>query len=587
MKKKGLLITLISTIVVVAVIGGLSIGKLFSSPEDPNAGPGSQVSNKVSNEGNNKGSKADPYYIYDTETFTTLLSTYGNQTKPYREAVMDPVMIDVVENGVTVSVQKKDEQGNPVFEPRKDENGYVVYKTVEGILEPYHFELKNDIDFAGVDFKVLFNNNNAFTGVIDGKGFTVKNITINITKENLEKNMFTKGDSTKSYAHIGIFGDMRDASVKNINFDAVKIDIANDVYSYLQEGAFWDKYHTSLVELSIGSIAACVERTTIEANVNATINADSYSVYEENENQCRNCVGGIVGYAIDSKISSSNNTLSSIKIIADSGSKNYYIGGVAGYMFGSEFSNLKVSSEITASAIVKSQILSNKLWIGGVSGYMLNSTIEDSIVNLKVNQLVDEERLTGTGVVKVNNGLYNMIGGIVSVIRANSAEQTSTISNVRVTSDVDMDALFGGAVFEVKSTYSEEEADAREAIFVKLEDLVIKSTVKSLMAYGVASKLLYTDISYTEEFVCGSENNSIGEPTNYNIYLAGKTVLNTQADQSMIVAGYVCTNTASPLVHVSLSDLKIMVSYENYSQLGLADKARENLLGNLSYVAAA
>ena len=607
MKKKGLLITLISTVIVVAVVGGMSIGKLFNKDNNPNANPGTEVSDKLKNEGNNKGSREDPFYIYDTESFTTLLKKYGADKKQYREVVKDPVMIEIQKPDGTVEKVQKEENGELVFENRKDEDGYDVYKDVEGIYESYHFELTKDIDFAGVDFEILFNKNNAFTGVINGAGYTVKNITINVTKENFKNNITI---TDKPYVHLGIFGDLKGATIKNINFDGINIDVENDIFDYLQSSEFYDEFKTSLYEFSIGSIAACAtQNTVIEANVNANINADAYSVTMENENKGRNCVGGIVGYAMDSKISNySTDTLkgsSKVTIIADSRSKSYYLGGVSGYMFNSEYSNLDVSATITASAKVFNPNVANKLYIGGVTGYMLGSTIKDSIVNLTVKQLADEERMPGTGVLSIDNGLYNMVGGVASIIRANNVEgedglepQISKITNVRVNSDVDMDCLFGGLVFEVKSTFLEEEYNAalesgdtyeiekimEEYIFVELIDNLVTSKVKTLMAYGIASKLLYTEISFTEDAQYLTATNAVGEDKRYNVLLSGKVVL--ASNDNMKTTGIISTNAAAYFVHFTPKDIFAMASLEIFNEFSQRDTllVTGKQLGNFSYV---
>lgn len=598
MKKKGLIITLISTVIVVAIVGGMSLGTLFKKDDDPSVGPGSHVSYKLKNEGNNKGSAADPYYIYDTETFTTLLSKYGADTKPVRELVKDPVMIDVVdENGVPQQVQKKDENGELVYETRKDENGYDVYKDVEG-TEPYHFQIVDNIDFDGVDFKGLFNKNSSFIGRIDGNGKTVKNITMSVTVENIAD--YISLNNNQPYIHIGVFGDLNGAKITNANFDAISVVVDNEVYKYLQSAEFWTEYKKAIYEISIGSIAACaVNGSVIEANVNATINADAYGVYMEDQNQGRNGVGGIVGYVMNSTISNANNGSSNITIIADNTTtKNYYIGGVSGYMFNSVYSNLDVSTKVTASAVVLNPQATNKLYIGGVTGYMLGSTVKDSLVNLVVEQLADEVRIQGSGVSSINNGAYNMVAGVASIVRANNADQASKITNVRINSDVDMDCLFGGAVFEVKSTHLEVEYKAaleandtyeimqqmQQYVFVELTDLTVTSKVNTLMAYGVGFKLLYTKINYTADYKHAVAESAIGQDKSYNVLLSGNTILST--NNNMITAGVISTDAAAAYVHCSLNQIRAMASLNIFNQFGANDamKVQSNLFGNFSYV---
>ena len=620
MGKKGLYITIFCSVAVIFVLGIFNIVNLVKKSHKP-IDNGTNVSDTI-NKGSNKGSAEDPYYIYDTDTFNDLLTKYGSDTKPVREKVKTPVMVPVMiestdENGDIVLVEKKDENGNIIYEEKKDENGNIVYQVdengnfvykkdfdgnfiyeeVEGKYEPYHFELYRDIDFAGKEYKILFNNGKAFKGVFDGKGYSVKNISINITTENLKDNVYVISQSENekkagAYAHIAVFGDFNGASLTNIVFDSIEIKIADDVFSYIENKEFYEDVNASLKELTVGGIVACAGNSTIEANVTAKIDADSYSNYANNENTGRNYVGGVVGYAYHTSISNLENGKSAITIIADSGKKNYYMGGVVGgLVVGSEIRNIDVSVDITASAAVKADQEKGQkspLYIGGVAGYVLSSNIKNGIVALNVKQVADESRYSESYASSELTSYVNKVGGIVSIIRANDDTQISVINNVNVTSNVDMDCFFGGALYQVKNKELDDNNEIvdKDAIYVTLEDLTLNSTVKTLQAYGIASALAYTEIKYSNEYQYSIAEVGSGTQRNYNILLNGVTTLKSSSTDSRYVAGLICSNSTEgdTIIHFDPQDFCVLVSNQIYAQLRNPLEKTDNYFKTIGYL---
>lgn len=88
------------------------------------------------------------------------------------------------------------------------------------VFEGKYFEMTNDIDFAGyANFLSMGSDTNVgntvaskagFAGIFDGKGFTVKNITI----RNAQRSA-------------GVFGTTRGATIKNLKVDGLTIDMAS------------------------------------------------------------------------------------------------------------------------------------------------------------------------------------------------------------------------------------------------------------------------------------------------------------------------------------------------------------------------
>lgn len=600
MKKKSLFLSL--CMCGIAVIF-LIIFAVVSIPKDEPQ-PNNEITSAV-NEGNNKGSLEDPYYIYDTETFVSLLSTYGGKTKPVRQKVQEIVYEDKVdengnvvtdENGNPIKVEKVDENGNVVYADKLDENGKPVYVDVPGQTEVYHFKFLRDVDFSGVSYVTLFNNGENFIGEINGDGKVVKNISISVSKDNLSDFIYVSNAEPKEYSsRIAIFGSTDGAVISNISFENITINVDDSVISYLKGTSndyFGNDYSGSFKEFVVSSVVAYAVDTTIKANVTASIDSDAYSLYfydEEAKEMKRtgaNAIGGVVGFAQNSTITSitdSENAKVNVTIVSDGGNGEYYLGGVAGYLYNSTIKNVDATVSVKANAIVKDESIVNvyddkgnvildeegnpkkrnkdALFIGGVSGYVYGSAIENMNVSFTVNQ-VESERLNFSEEKSVNNFLYNRVGGVTCDIRANSSEQASTISNVNISSSVNMDCIFGGAIYEVRST------DESNDSFVTLKNIIVKSDVDTIKASGIGELLYHTNIEYDENFVYGNY-----EGTEYNVMLTGSTSFKTYNESGAdieLAVSIISKISSSETVSYSKSDIKLI--YSSGLSIGNADR---------------
>ncbi len=594
MKKKSLFLSL--CMCGIAVIF-LIIFAVVSIPKDEPQ-PNNEITSAV-NEGNNKGSLEDPYYIYDTETFVNLLSTYGGKTKPVRQKVQEIVYEDKVdengnvvtdENGNPIKVEKVDENGNVVYADKLDENGKPVYVDVPGQTEVYHFKFLRDVDFSGVSYVTLFNNGENFIGEINGDGKVVKNISISVSKDNLSDFIYVSNAEPKEYSsRIAIFGSTDGAVISNISFENITINVDDSVISYLKGTSndyFGNDYSGSFKEFVVSSVVAYAVDTTIQANVTASIDSDAYAVYENGSIVGLNSIGGVVGFAQNSTISSysdSENVKVNVTFVADSGNGGYYFGGVAGYLYNSTIKNIDATVSVKAIAAVKEESIVNvyddngevvldgdgnprkqnkdALFIGGVSGYVYSSVIENMNVDFTVNQ-VESERLDFSEAKTVNNFLYNRVGGVVSVIRANDNTQVSNISNVNVSSTVNMDCIFGGVVYEVRST------DESNDSFVTLKNIIVKSDVDTIKASGIGELLYHTNIEYDENFVYGNY-----EGTEYNVMLTGSTSFKTYNESGAdieLAVSIISKISSSETVSYSKSDIKLI--YSSGLSIGNADR---------------
>ena len=180
-----------------------------------------------------------------------------------------------------------------------------------------HFVLANDIDLKGIDFKPIGDINTNFTGTIDGKGYTIKNLSIN---------------SNENYVgFVGCLGEK--GLIKNINFE--NIDVTS--------GGWY-----------IGTVCGKSQGEIQNVRVFGNINSSS-----------RMAVGGLVGNS--GYYSSIVNCISNVDIVSTSNEKPL-IGGIAGSVSDALVKNNYYSGKITANSTNR---------VGGVFGQNIISIPND------------------------------------------------------------------------------------------------------------------------------------------------------------------------------------------------------------------
>ncbi len=601
MKKRNLILSVICSAALVVLLAVFSIVdvigiKNYKNPNNP-SNSGSNVSNPSNpekpdfdptlNQGEDKGSKENPYYIYDVETYNTYLAALGDKLRDIKIVKQIVSLIDAVdeegnpilnENGEPVKTIEKDEEGNIVYVDQLDENGNPVYEVVG--QEPYNFKFLSDVDFAGVDYIPLFNKGTSFIGTIDGDGHTVKNITINVTTDNLAEFAYVNGkDAT---FHIGVFGNVSNAKIANISYDGIEIFVDHKVYTELRYGNLnaADKLNAFPREVTIGALAATVSNSEISANVSAMIDADAYSIYAESRAQGANTLGGVLGAMVNTTYSDSK---VNVDIIADSDNRNYYLGGVTGYMKDSTISKVDANVSVKAVSAPNKVAVSNRLYIAGVAGFATSANITEVTVNFKVSQ-TETERFSISAVKQIDNEKFNVIAGIVATVRADNAENKTNISKVIVHANVDMDGLYAGAIYTVSNNEYDTAGTIHEGeYYITIEDTILDSEVNTLKAYGVASQLLYTEIKFSEDFTYAWMNVN-GENIAYAVKLTGnvRLISNRDVDSLMYVAAIVSGNENNLTtgwnhsLKFDYKELKVIMSQSIANQIILTQKVELN-----------
>lgn len=570
MKRKNLFLSLIGSILVAVAIVTVTVVSVIKPKTNNKDGvPGADninINNGVSddvdiatkydleNKFNRNGSEEYPYIIYSADNFKTLISTLGGE----KRIVTVPVTEEVTgEDGETKTVNLLDEYGHLVFVKVLDENGEETY-------DVNHFELVNDIDFSGVAFTTLFNNGKAFIGSIDGNGFAIKNISINVNEKNFETEFSFVKDGNR-YSRIALFGETKGAVLKDMTIDNLKVSVPSIVYSYISAAKY--EIENPYAEMVVAGISAYATDTTLSnVTLNAEVDGSSYfidDVDKDGNYLAENAMGGVT--AVAKNLTIENSTMN-IKLSANAGGE-YLVGGIAAYGTIAKVSKSSIDVEMITS-------YSRRLTMAGMFAYGNTLNIQDTIVRFTLKEIANAETrnayvasLTKDGTAKASD--MSTAAGLVAVLRANNDTQKTTISNVKVTSNIDFDCIYAGAILDVYST------DAFNKSLVTLSDIVVDANANVLALHGIARQLVATTVTYSEDARIEGY---------YNVKLAGDVKLSkyevkinsTTTDERDVMTILVATkevddNTGVNYVAFSWSDLYVEISSNLNSKLVLGD----------------
>lgn len=475
MKKRNLFLSLFCSIVlsialvITAVVGVVTPAKDGGSPIVPpttDVGNVADYSEYILHNETADGSVENPYYLYNDESFITLLRAHGS--------------------------------------------------------EAAYFQVVEDIDFTAESGLVtLFAEDVAFNGHIDGGNHSLNNAEINVlVLEGEERSIPVRNgyaiDYTLYNAKVGLFGTIENAEIKDLVINET-INVAEELFNGIVNGTV-TSYYRPINEMVIGSVAAyAVDSTLNNVTVNANVNANAFaSVSDEGKVQGFNAVGGVVGVADGTTISNSevnvtmdtdtglNYKFNSRTDARNNADKNF-VGGVAGYLIeGSEVINTNVNFDLTAHYAQES-------FIGGVAGYVKNSTITSdtvSEVTLNIHESREERAFEAGENLKADNvdGLVSWVGGVACMLDSNT-----TISNITVGSEVEFDCVFGGIYTTV---YYVNQVDSTENITIT--DVVVDAKVDAQKVFGVAR---YAGENTTFSFGRTETENVNGEVVEYVIRL--------------------------------------------------------------------
>lgn len=238
------------------------------------------------------------------------------------------------------------------------------------------YTLKNDIDLSGVSWNPI----EGFSGVLDGNGYTIKNLTINTSSSN-----------------VGFFSTLS-GTVKNVKLENAKIIVSG---RYENVGILCGTLTgnadtisvsgtvTASMSSNVGGIFGTInsrEKTdTSTTNINSMNNSSSVSAL--------NNVGGIVGKinkdTYDGSALNIQNAVNTGKISSSGGE---YVGGIVGYLYAeSQYG----STNVLIDQVNNSGEVIGKLHVGGIAGFAKSDDGTSAITNAVVNATIKGEAYVG------------------------------------------------------------------------------------------------------------------------------------------------------------------------------------------------
>ena len=195
-------------------------------------------------------------------------------------------------------------------------------------LQGKSVKLTADIDLAGEEWTPIGNSTNTFNGTFDGNGKSIKNLNI------------VETEAKEGKAYIGFFGYANNATIKNVTFENVNLNIP-----------CLDIYHS---QGHIGAVAGSLEGTSTIENVTVKGDIKVYATQEANGASRVAVVAGGNSYG--------NVTMENVHVIANEGSyliANNNAGALAGQLQGkSVCKNCSSNIDVTV----------NKFFAGGLIG---------------------------------------------------------------------------------------------------------------------------------------------------------------------------------------------------------------------------
>lgn len=228
-----------------------------------------------------------------------------------------------------------------------------------------NYMVGGDIDAKGFAFSGI-GGGNAFSGIFDGGGFTISNLTISSSNG---------GTSTNN---VGLFGYAKKAGIRNVNLANETVTGGQSIGGLI---GYSDSNTIKNVSISgtisgssskVGGIAGYSKASTTEnTSVSGSVSGNSY-------------VGGIVGYQQNGDTISASWNAASV-----TGAKQ--TGGIVGESSGSVITNVLNTGEVTGNA-------SSSQYIGGIAGRLANAS---SITNASNAGAVTTGQKNAGGIVGV------------------------------------------------------------------------------------------------------------------------------------------------------------------------------------------
>ena len=541
MKRKSLITTIVFSILLAVVVIAVTV---YSVLPRSNNNAGNNTTN-VSDE------KTDPAPVEQKATGTEE----------------DPYIISSTDDFFTYVVGKyTDDEGKYIDYNAKDEEGNLVNAELNNGL---YFKLDADVDMSSKQFTTIFNKGIAFNGHIDGNGHTISNVNVNVTKENFADFVYEVKDGL-FVAHVGIFGEIKDATIVNVSFENVNVTVADDVFDYIQnvESTINEDLGGYVYELTVGSLAGIAKDSQIEVKAQSTIVGGAYTLIKDEKAQGQNAIGGLVGVIDGTKI---ENSEVNANITVNHG-VGTYVAGVAGKAYDAELNNSKV--ELNAN--VK---YDERTYVAGAIAYAYALDADTVQSTLNVSQIATDKEFDVKTAKDVSDEI-TLVAGFVNRIRTFGLDENETAEDVKsnlnkitVNTNVDADVVYAGLVMDIVSSKESSEK------LVSISNAIVNSNVKTLKAYGFARQLENAIVTF-EDFALDMDNDA----AEYNIRLVGSVKFATKIKDKVVAAKMFAQNIDDNTNTCDYSSLKVIVSNEIATQFDLMDNARRNVVASYETV---
>lgn len=532
MKKRNLFLSLMCSIILtVALVAVTVVSVVVPKRGNGPVNPSTNVSNRYepqydeSENENRDGSAENPYVLFDAKSFVDMLTEEG------------------------------------AFE--------------EGV-EGKNFEVTNDIDFTDVDFVTLFGQGKSFAGHIDGKGHSLDNITIHVTKENIcdfaYQTRIEDLNKVMWVSNVGIFGNTLNAEIKDLKVNNLQINVDDELYPYVADAEFAVEHERAFRQLTIGSLVATAISTDIEGvEVNSKINGSAYSIYVDGTVAGYNAVGGLVGVLSDSTVSASK---AKVELVAeDEYTGNYFVGGVAGYAYDSNIEAADVALDVKAN-------YAQRMYIGGVVGYADGTSVTgkelpisdseetefvDTVVVLNVsesNPVQNDQKLFEL----TQSGKVTFVAGVAVTVVADEISDTCEFSDIDIKASVDMNCYYAGVIYETTSGNVDFSKNySLSEYYVTIKGIITDSNVNVLKAYGLGKDIV-ANLDLTKAESVGSNMDGYA----YNIKITGNVSQFVALANSMSATNrYINVKSAH-----GWRDVQLAISGELVKQLKPLDSIR-------------
>ncbi len=399
----------------------------------------------------------------------------SNTSNPYHSILISNTTVTIIENDTLCDQPGAGAEDN--FTPnRSGENygagmlndPYIIcnadqLKAMRNDLDAF-YELGKDIDASSIsNFTPIGTNLNKFTGNLDGKGFTISGLRINI-------------NLTSGFSYAGLFGYTSSANIRNIGLLNVDISSSASLISYAgglvglndDNSSISNSYSTGNVSSSSTSSFASsyagglvgrnressnITNSYSTGNVSSSASASSSSSYAgglvgqngdsssisnsystgnvSSSSSSSSYAGGLVGLNNDNS-SSISNSYSTGNVSSSSSNSSSYAGGLVGLnndtsIISNSYSTGNVSSSSNSSSYAgglvgqngDSSSISNSYSTGNVSFSASSSSYAGGLVGLND----DNSRITNsysTGNVSSSSASVSFAGGLVGLNDDNS-----------------------------------------------------------------------------------------------------------------------------------------------------------------------